>query len=137
MYVLVFVNYWAPILYNFVHEYKSKSNLRCRKYDSDMYYVIMSGRNVLVVFSFLCPKEVEKAEKGKGLIIHLREKLFLDDLLLINFILTVSNETNDQFLPTHLHATDIYITAFSSIYSCKIAALAFRIQNTIKAMTKT
>jgi len=27
---------WAPIAYNFVHEYKLNSNLRCRKYDSDM-----------------------------------------------------------------------------------------------------
>jgi len=38
-----------------------------------MQYVMMSGRNVLVVFPFLYPTEVEKAEKGKGLIIHLRE----------------------------------------------------------------
>lgn len=65
------------------------------------------------------------------------DTLFLDDLLLIYIILNVRHETNDQFLPTHLHATDIYITAFSYIYSCKIAALAFRIQNTIKGMTKT
>jgi len=33
----------------------------------------MSGRNVLVVFPFLYPTAVEKAEKEKGLIIHLRE----------------------------------------------------------------
>ena len=112
----------------------------------------MSGRNVLLVFPFFYPTEVEKAEKGKRLNNSFkRDKLFLDDLLLINFILNVIHETNDQFLPTHLHATDIYIyiymcvcvyvcihkTAFSSIYSCKIAALAFRIQNTIKGTTKT
>lgn len=102
----------------------------------------MSGRNVLVVFPFLYPTEVEKAGKGKKLNNSFkRDKLFLDDLLLINFILNVIHETNDQFLPTHLHVTDIYIytykTDFSSIYSCKIATLAFRIQNTIKGMTKT
>ena len=67
------VKSWVPIAYKFVHEHKSKSNLRCRKYDWDMYHVNMAGWNVLVVFPFLYPTEVEKAEKGKGLIIHLRE----------------------------------------------------------------
>jgi hypothetical protein len=93
----------------------------------------MSGGNFLLFFPISLLYEGGKSRQRERINNSFkRDKLFLDDLLLINFILNVNNETNDQLLPSHLHATDTY-----SSFPCTAAVLAFRIQNTIKVMTKT